>query len=793
MSHGRRRPWPGLHLTGQSGAWLSGCSGAGGAGELACGCPKLSVALIHTHTPHGGPRCDIGAQDRRGPSRRPRGIVHVKQQTPPRDPIRGADGRGETLGAGAPRPASRCAELLRARAVAGAMASAWQPNEEGVRRITTLLQEYLQPGADQARLFQELEQCKQFPDFNNYLAFVLCLGQDYNVQVRQSAGLLLKNNLRGWESTAPEFRSYMRDSLLQCVRCSERMLRQTAGTVISTIVHLCGSKDFLQLFALFLSADAQNEADALDGYLDTIFKIGEEASYRLAETVDGMPQSPADAIVPRLLQLMASPHPNQRKKALGSLNYLLYCMPKSLFDRLDAFLQGLFSLSTDPNNDIRKLVSSGLVQMLELSPQSLQPHIHQVMEYMLNASQDGDQDVALESSEFWSAFCQNQLPAQLLWEYVPRLVPVLLKNMVYDDDDEAVINAQAEEEGLLQSTASDQDLKPFIPQGKNKGGEAEGEEEDDDFIAVWNLRKSSAAGLDILSNTFGKELLPALLPPVQQNLNSTDWKVRESAVLTIGAIAEGCYDGLVPHLGGLIPFLVPMLEDQRPLVRSITCWSISRYTAWLVSDGKQVLDGVVDGLMKRTLDRNKTVQEAACSALATITEEAGSLMTPHVNSIVQCLIVALTNYGKRSLRNLYDALGTLAESVGDTLGTQQYMNAILPPLFAKWTELGELDRELLPLLACVTSMVPAFARHIAVFAEGLYTQCLKILSVHLQLQQGNDPRFDRDFVISALDLLGSLGEALGMDTIPCLLLPPGGRERRAGGNTDRLGIAWYRQ
>lgn len=70
-----------------------------------------------------------------------------------------------------------------------------------------------------------------------------------------------------------------------------------------------------------------------------------------------------------------------------------------------------------------------------------------------------------------------QLPPQYLWEYVPQLVPVLLKNMVYQEDDEAVINAEMEEEGLLQNKSTEQELKPFIPQGKNKGEQEEEEAE----------------------------------------------------------------------------------------------------------------------------------------------------------------------------------------------------------------------------------------------------------------------------------------------------------------------------
>ena len=39
--------------------------------------------------------------------------------------------------------------------------------------------------------------------------------------------------------------------------------------------------------------------------------------------------------------------------------------------------------------------------------------------------------------------------------------------------------------------------------------------QDEDTVNTWNLRKCSAAGLDILSNVFGDEILPTLMPLIQ--------------------------------------------------------------------------------------------------------------------------------------------------------------------------------------------------------------------------------------------------------------------------------------
>lgn len=44
----------------------------------------------------------------------------------------------------------------------------------------------------------------------------------------------------------------------------------------------------------------------------------------------------------------------------------------------------------------------------------------------------------------------------------------------------------------------------------------------------------------------------------------------------------GCMNGMVVHLPELIPYLVTCLSDKKALVRSITCWTLSRYAHWVV-------------------------------------------------------------------------------------------------------------------------------------------------------------------------------------------------------------------
>lgn len=41
--------------------------------------------------------------------------------------------------------------------------------------------------------------------------------------------------------------------------------------------------------------------------------------------------------------------------------------------------------------------------------------------------------------------------------------------------------------------------------------------------------------------------------------------------------------GMLPQLPELVPYLVERLSDPKALVRAITCWTLSRYSHWVVS------------------------------------------------------------------------------------------------------------------------------------------------------------------------------------------------------------------
>lgn len=103
-------------------------------------------------------------------------------------------------------------------------------------------------------------------------------------------------------------------------------------------------------------------------------------------------------------------------------------------------------------------------------------------------------------------------------------------------------------------------------------------------------------------------------------------------------------------------------------------------------------------LLSTTCDSNKRVQEAGCSAFATLEEIAGEELVPYLPVILPTLVSAFDRYQQKNLLILYDAIGTLADAVGLALNRPDYIQTIMPPLIAKWQTVDDLDEGIIPLL-----------------------------------------------------------------------------------------------
>ncbi|XP_052073845.1 transportin-1-like isoform X1 [Mytilus californianus] len=658
---------------------------------------------------------------------------------------------------------------------------AWQPEENGLQQILQLLKESQSPdNATQRNVQQKLEELNKYPDFNNYLIFVLTKLKTEDDPTRSLSGLILKNNVRAhFEKFPSEVTTFIKQECLNNIGDPSPLIRATIGILVTTIVAKGELRNWQELLPSLCNSLDSDDYNVCEGAFGALQKICEDN----AEDLDNDSTRPLNILIPKFLQFFKHNSPKIRSHAIACVNQFIISRTQALMVHIDSFIENLFFLAADEDTDVRKNVCRALVMLVEVRMDRLIPQINNIVEYMMCRTQDDDDSVALEACEFWLSLAEQPICKEVLGSHIDRLIPVLVKGMKYSEIDIILLKGDVEEDDMVPDKESD--IKPRFHKSKSHtqkhtDGDADGElsddgYDDDDSLSDWNLRKCSAAALDVLANVFRDDILPVLLPILKETLFHNSWEIKESGILVLGAIAEGCMTGMIPHLPELIPYLISCLGDKKALVRSITCWTLSRYAHWVVGQPhEQYLKPLMEELLKRVLDANKRVQEAACSAFATLEEEACTELVPYLGFILETLVFAFNKYQHKNLLILYDAIGTLADSVGHHLNKPEYVNMLMPPLIEKWNVLKDEDKDLFPLLECLSSVATALQSGFLPYCEPVYRRCVSLVEQTLNqnfrhsygVLQANqtqpdqvDPP-DKDFMIVALDLLSGLAEGL---------------------------------
>ncbi|KAI9831013.1 MAG: hypothetical protein M1819_005251 [Sarea resinae] len=693
---------------------------------------------------------------------------------------------------------------------------AWQPQEEQLRQLAGFLRDSLSSHDQNAQKHATtmLAQAESSPDVNNYLAYLVATREApsaVNIEpkdahlVRSSAAIMLKNTIKtGYKSISEPSLSYIRSSIVHVLQEPNAQIRSLAGNVITEIVRQGGILGWPQLLPELLSL-ISNEGgnvpvEAQEGAISALVKICEDNKKALDRDYQG--QRPLNVIIPKLLDFTSSPLVKVRAQALAAVNVFIPQKPQALLVGLDSLLLQLFRLAGDSSDEVRRQVCRSFVQIVDIRPDKLAPHMEGLVDFIVSQQKNADDpELALDAAEFWLCVGEHDELRAGLGPYLNKIVPVLLESMVYCEDDILRLEGggeDAEEEDRLE------DIKPQFAKskgirtagdgtgdagmdgsvnGKSGGysalgddddlseGEIEEEEDGDgDPEDQWNLRKCSAAALDVLASVFHQPVFEITLPYLKENLQHSEWPHRESAVLALGAVADGCMEVIIPHLPDLVPYLISLLNDPEPVVRQITCWSLGRYSAWASNlksptDKQRFFEPMMEGILNKMLDNNKRVQEAGASAFANLEEKAKSQLTPYCEPIVQQFVRCFEKYKDRNMYILYDCVQTLAEHVGPGLATPALVDLLMPALIHRWNKVSDQSRELFPLLECLSYVATALGDVFSPFATPIFARCVKIIHQNLEeyMMSVNNPAMDKpdkDFLVTSLDLVSAIIQAL---------------------------------
>ena len=176
--------------------------------------------------------------------------------------------------------------------------------------------------------------------------------------------------------------------------------------------------------------------------------------------------------------------------------------------------------------------------------------------------------------------------------------------------------------------------------------------------------------------------------------------------MCLGALSKGAHEAILPHLKDLFPFLLKSLSDSHPLVRSISCWALSKYrlcllnvltenrfTNWILLQGKSnpdITKGYLTEILQRMMEDNPQVQEAACTALSKMlnsNEESVQQLEQYIDDIIQVFEFVSSRYQKKSLAYLYDTIASLIYNVDKSrIQDPKVEEALMRILVKDWSQ-----------------------------------------------------------------------------------------------------------
>lgn len=696
----------------------------------------------------------------------------------------------------------------------------WIPNPQDLSQAIEMIQALRDPRrADHLNALKSLEVNVSNPMFISVILYIFVRGKVYetsglSVDLRQLSGLIIKNYVfPRLTSLSDEVQGYVKQELLLALRDQVSDIRNTAAILIGKISESFPVKMWMHMLPSIMECMELHcyttQPYALDGCTQAMKRICEDSSVKLS--MDEI-MRPLDQLIPKLLDLFHCPDSTIRLRALESYNCLLYLLetpnstglksretsfdsvgidnssnnpsnnnnnghssssssssPRSfttiitnashpLLLHMNAFIQLLSALSNDSDPQIRKAICQAITIIACLHLSLLEPFFANICNFMLTSLLDSDENVAMESCEFWMALLYtNPEVLRAITPYLKGLIEGLIQRLYLTKEQMEAERIEEEEEN---SGVKELNLQPIHHRvaGNDERNERK---ENSELSSKWTLRKQAARTLDSIATAFKpSDVLTIALPKIQECFVADDMIRRESGMLALGALSTGCLDAMAIYLPQLFPFWLSNLQSELPEMRCISCWVISRYCL-LFSDFDNPEKGVfltmeqakyfyiqsLHALIQLMYDGNCRVQVATCSAICILIEnsfEIASLAPPghernilldHVTLLLNSVNHAFHHYGVKSSLLLVDMIGTLADTIREELeeNGSAWTALYLPQLMKKLTEVDDNDMRLFPLLECCTSVFGVIGK-----GEGkeyvvkLYERCLKIMTAHVQ-------------------------------------------------------------
>ncbi|KAJ0961102.1 hypothetical protein J5N97_000917 [Dioscorea zingiberensis] len=541
------------------------------------------------------------------------------------------------------------------------------------------------------------ESLKQFQEQNLPGFLVSLSGELVNdekpVDSRKLAGLILKNTLdakeqhrknelaQRWLSLDVTVKNKIKGCLLQTLSSPVPDARSTSSQVIAKIAGIeLPLNLWPELISSLLSNINQPKPHVKQATLETLGYICEEVS---PEVVD---QDQVNQILTAVVQGMNASEGNTdvRLAATRALyNALGFAQVNFTNDmERDYIMRVVCEATQSPELRIRLAAFECLVAISSIYYEKIASYMQDIFEVTAKAVREDEEPVALQAVEFWSSICDEEI--DILDEYggdfsadsgapcfyfikqaLPALVPMLLETLLKQEED------QDQDEG------------------------------------AWNIAMAGCTCLGLVARTVGDDIVPLVMPFIEENITKPDWRKREAATYAFGSILEGpSPDKLMPIVDVALNFmLTALLTDPNNHVKDTTAWTLGRIFEFLHGSAMEMriitqenCQQILTVLLQSMKDV-PNVAEKACGALYFLAqgfEDVGyssSPLSPFFQDIIQALldVTHREDAGESRLRTAaYEALNEVVRCSTDE--TVPIVMQLVPVIMAELNQTLESQK-----------------------------------------------------------------------------------------------------
>uniref|UniRef100_A0A2M4A3T7 Putative karyopherin importin beta 1 n=1 Tax=Anopheles triannulatus TaxID=58253 RepID=A0A2M4A3T7_9DIPT len=479
--------------------------------------------------------------------------------------------------------------------------------------IVQILEKTVSPDQDElhaAKNFLEQAAASNLPDFLRALSDVLVYPGNSSV-ARMAAGLQLKNHLTSkdetikqqyqerWRSFPEEVKEYIRKNILGTLGTEESRPSSAAQCVAYVAVADLPVRQWPDLMQKLVD-NVVNEKSTEALRESTLEAIGYICQDIKSEILEHQSNQILTAIIHGMRKSEPSNH--VRLAATNALHNSLE-FTKANFEadaERNYIMEVVCEATQSTDTQICVAALQCLVRILTLYYQFMEAYMAQALfPITLEAMKSENEQIALQGIEFWS-------------------------NVSDEEIDLAIEAQEAAESGRLPNRLSKyyargalQYLAPVLMEKLTH--QEEFDDEDD-----WNPAKSAGVCLMLLATCCGEEIVPHVLPFVNSNIKSTNWRFRDAAVMVFGSILSALEtDRLKPMLEQAMPTLIELMYDESVIVRDTCAWTFGRICEVIpeVAIKEQYLEPLLKALLNG-LKAEPRVATNVCWAFTGLSEAA---------------------------------------------------------------------------------------------------------------------------------------------------------------------------